>query len=960
MRCGQLSQLSLLDEVERFNLKSDQEREIEGAERSHQAHAKRVEWAWRRAQRTGHRLVVTVFGYASRYASDTSSGYASDTSSRYASDTSSRDATSRAVELFRCTSLQSLLPSGEVVELGVSQESPLKRLWPDRSRVALSWSSARARLGSSEAALLVELDEGVQPDALAAALGVVVGGGIVLICAPALPPEQGTLKSQLTAWPHSMSAVTHHFWSGLWRSLRELPSSMEVAPDLWCSHITLSQEQALTPSQDLSQAPSQALSQAQVQDLTLRSPKSVEDPKSLKSPKSPKSPKREQGKHEQTYMSLRSETRRVIDELTLTAEQREAVLITLTALRREAFCAVSLCALRGRGKSSALGLVAITLLLEGEAEVVVTAPSRYAVEGLFARAQEALECLGEVMREGEGEVISARGVIRYHPPQSLWRREVNPRALLVDEAAALPVPLLERVLEGRPKIVFATTTQGYEGAGRGFSLRFRPLLQRRVRKLYEPKLTSPLRWGEGDPLEAWMMRALMLDVDVHLGSRDLDLSRYHHQEITRDELAVDQGLLREIFGLLVHAHYQTQPSDLWRILDAPQLTLHALRDSEPSPRHPRVIAVSLVSLEGGLTSERAAELYEGRVRARGQLFAANLSLHLDCEEGATLKLARVVRIAALPTQQGRGAGSRLLEEVAQMMRERGVDLIGSSFGSTDRLARFWLRARFTPLRVGVKQNHTSGERSLLVARALSDRGERTLERLAAEALTDLPHQLLGPLAQLDPELTRLILCSLYRRRCTRNERSADESYAESPAVSSVKSPSALSDSNSGSNSDSNHHLSDRAWRSLGAVIYGGRAYELALEPARLLTLIWLERIASRVGVEGHQGDDCGEGDQRHTSDEYQRHIKLKLTALGRLLVMKTLQRRRWLEVSAELNLSTSEAMRGLGVALELLFEQLAPPWALSWRERFGARSADQRLCAQLLPQSLIERSFDRD
>ena len=164
------------------------------------------------------------------------------------------------------------------------------------------------------------------------------------------------------------------------------------------------------------------------------------------------------------------------------------------------------------------------------------------------------------------------GELRFVTPRALWMREERPRLLLVDEAAALPVPLLERLLENRASLVFATTTHGYEGTGRGFSLRFRPKLQRAVRKLYEPKLVTPLRWAVGDPAEIWSSRALLLETSLPLKPQlDASLDTLEYERFSSAEIARRPVIYEQVFALLVNAHYRTQPSDLWRMLDAPNL-----------------------------------------------------------------------------------------------------------------------------------------------------------------------------------------------------------------------------------------------------------------------------------------------------------------------------------------------------------------------------------------------------
>ena len=831
-----------------------------------QALTARLDRSWRSAQKRGHRFQVVI---------------------------QREDAVHYASQLFGPdTDLSRQLPRGEVLTLGSKTGHMFDEMWPEYPHVDLSWSSAKARLGGTEAALLVDGQEGIQPDALAAALGVICGGGLVIFCLPLAPPAQGDLKEQLTVWPNDASRVGHRFWEIFWSSCTDHRYIYALEDGIYCSR---SPEQSQT-----SHAPnlSSETSLALPVDLGTLSPQLrqclTDYPAALE----------------------------IIETCPLTREQQEVILIALTSHTRQAFSALALSALRGRGKSSALGLIAAVFLLTGEGEVGLTAPSLYSIEAVFERAQIALDRVGIQVTRSEGLLTSTAGVIRYWTPQQLWTRQARPSLLLVDEAAALPVPLLERLLTWRPSLVFATTTHGYEGTGRGFSLRFRPLLQQKLRKLYEPKLTKPLRWSEDDPVESWMMSALLLEADVPLVSNPLPLNRYRYMRLDTDYLSSHPLITREIFALLIHAHYRTQPSDLWRLFDAPNLTLHVLSLEAGSPflieatkstesdsrrgQVPRsdakILAVALTSREGELSEALAAQVYEGRVRPRGQLFAANLAVHLNCEEGAQLRLERVVRIATLPTQQGRGAGSALLHEIIRWAYASEVDLIGSSFGATDQLTRFWLRAGMTPLRVGVRQSHVSGERSLLVARPLSARAQVVISTLGHEIMNDFCEQLRGPLIGLDPTLVYTLYTSLHRLNVTHSSRLTVEPES----------------------------ISDRQWRALGAIAFAGRAYELAVGPARILALHWLS----------------------HGSQDFT-HPAL-LTPLGRLVIAKVIQGQRWLEVTADLQLgSTSEAMKGLSAALRILFMSFAPTWANQWVRRFPQYQRPANLCPQLYPLKLI-------
>jgi tRNA(Met) cytidine acetyltransferase len=71
---------------------------------------------------------------------------------------------------------------------------------------------------------------------------------------------------------------------------------------------------------------------------------------------------------------------------------------------------------------------------------------------------------------------------------------------IVDEAAGLPVNILWKIWEAFDRSIFATTIHGYEGAGRGFTVRF----LKRIRgdeksSTYIVEMSEPIRYAAGGP-----------------------------------------------------------------------------------------------------------------------------------------------------------------------------------------------------------------------------------------------------------------------------------------------------------------------------------------------------------------------------------------------------------------------------------------------------------------------------
>jgi tRNA(Met) cytidine acetyltransferase len=512
----------------------------------------------------------------------------------------------------------------------------------------------------------------------------------------------------------------------------------------------------------------------------------------------------------------------------LTRDQVRAVRALESLRGPTANAAVVLESDRGRGKSSAAGLAAAALAAAGE-RVLVTAPETSNVSSLFDRVREALtglEAVETVDEDGRRFETDAGGAVEYVSPETAaasvdgrgttrhtegvqhterMRDETDRSrsdALIVDEAAALPVATLERLLSA-DAVAFATTIHGYEGAGRGFSVRFRDRLREAEREedrtVRDVRLEEPIRYARGDPIERFGFHALLLDAapapepaidDLRIedeGRSDqelstgvavgepLDGSPIEYRSLEPEALLADEQLLSEAFGLLVFAHYRTEPNDLARLLDAPNLSVRALM------ARGHVLAVALLAREGGLDPERRASMYEGS-RVRGNMIPDVLTSQLRDEEAGRPVGLRTMRIATHPALRGRGLGSRLLDrihaEFAATGDQRGVDgetggaledegavdYFGVSYGATPRLVRFWRRAGYSTVHVSATRNAASGEHSAVMLRPASQAGEGLLAR-HADALADRARDgLSDALRAVDPDVIRACLgaCSASR------------------------------------------------------------------------------------------------------------------------------------------------------------------------------------------------------
>ncbi|WP_123620342.1 tRNA(Met) cytidine acetyltransferase TmcA [Halorubrum sp. CSM-61] len=540
---------------------------------------------------------------------------------------------------------------------------------------------------------------------------------------------------------------------------------------------------------------------------------------------------------------------------------------------------------RGRGKSSAAGIAAGALALAG-ADVLVTAPAFRNAAEVFARASE---LIGEGGTDSETAPrrldAPGGGRVRFLTPAEAAALPDGPDAVIVDEAAALPVRLLERFLDA-PAVAFCTTVHGYEGAGRGFSIRFKERLRASRFSVRDVRLDEPIRYARNDPVEAWTSRALLLDarpaVDEAVAGSAVGDATY--RALPAADLLADESLLREAFGLLVAAHYRTEPNDLARLLDAPNLTARAL------VAEGRVVAVALLAREGGLDAETRRRMYEGE-RVRGNMVPDVLTSQLRDEAAAEPRGLRTVRIATHHALRDEGFGTRLLDEVHAEFGGEGervdgdsdaVDYFSVGYGATPRLLRFWRRAGYRTVHLSTSRNDASGEHSAIMLRPTIGAGEgrpgkALLDRHAAAFRDRERDGLSDAHRDVDPDVVVGAL-----RAC--------------PAPVSVD-------------------LTEIEWRSVVGASYGPGMYDSAPGAFRDLALAAL--------IEGDEREETGDCDAVLDARE------------KRLLVRKVLQGYPSESVADELGyVSAGACMRALGDAYEPLVERYGTGFALEERERF--------------------------
>lgn len=390
---------------------------------------------------------------------------------------------------------------------------------------------------------------------------------------------------------------------------------------------------------------------------------------------------------------------------------------------------------RGRGKSSALGIAAAQLMQSRQINIVVTAPSLTAVQPIFDHAQRLLPHA----ELSKGQLVYQASSLKFVAPDELIRSQLNSDCLFVDEASAIPIPMLKQMVERHHRAVFSTTIHGYEGCGRGFTLKFQSWLKQQRPGGQTYHLEQPIRWSANDPLEQWLFDTFLLNAEMEQVVEQESVPKI--RTIDKQTLVAQPHLLRACFALLVNAHYQTSPNDLMLLLADEAIQLHALMQG------PHCLGCMLTVEEGKLESELIEQIQLGKRRPKGHMVATLIASQLGFAEAAKMSSLRVMRIAVHPQLQRTGIGRQM---VNQLIENSHYDFYSTSFGATAELVSFWQQCGFTALKLGSVREQASGTHSLVMMR-----GEVEWQYLAEQHFElALQYSLSETFKQLEIELVR--------------------------------------------------------------------------------------------------------------------------------------------------------------------------------------------------------------
>ncbi|XP_046970776.1 RNA cytidine acetyltransferase isoform X2 [Vanessa cardui] len=346
--------------------------------------------------------------------------------------------------------------------------------------------------------------------------------------------------------------------------------------------------------------------------------------------------------------------------------------------------------------------------------------------------------------------------------------------VLVDEAAAIPLAHVSAAATRAPLALLSSTVSGYEGTGRALSLKLFARLQTEHRAPPPIKLEEPIRYRSGDSVEQWLNSLLCLEaVSPAVGVGAPPPAACDLYRVNRDALfcyhKAAEAFLHRVVSIYVASHYKNSPNDLQLLADAPAHQLFVLLAPASRAALPEVLCVIQLCLEGNLSDKSVKDsLGRGR-KASGDLIPWNICEQFGDKDFPKLSGARIVRIATHPSYQRMGYGKRALQQLAAYysgdipcleeansddeetktdgqkeslhtenitprskpptllrrlteVKAEHLDYLGTSFGLTEELLKFWKSQKFVPVYLSQKSNELTGEHSCILLRALRAAG----------------------------------------------------------------------------------------------------------------------------------------------------------------------------------------------------------------------------------------------
>lgn len=585
--------------------------------------------------------------------------------------------------------------------------------YSDKQAKVIATGKLKQVLGQSHQAVFVDIEQGLSANAISLISGTVQGGGLFVLALRKLSDwfqQDDQEQARYLPWPLTFSDAKPHFKQYF---LNKLQLSH-------VKHIKLDSSQMQAPLSKLS------------------------------APNKPMVPTLEQA-------NLIKDLQGFAQAATLLQQADPQAISSRVVLAH-----------RGRGKSTALGM-ALAQITQSNNKIrcAITGPNKASLAQLEKSYQDALFTNASLM---DAPVKNTLAPSLFFSPDSLIHNPEPVDLLIVDEAAALPLPVLKSLLNTYKHLVFSSTDHGYEGAGRGFGIKFFDYLKDTSQNFKAFTLKEPIRWLKEDGLEAFIDDLLLLE-DPTLPSISTQASPLTCFPIAAEAWLKNQSDLNHCFSLLVSAHYQTSPDDIRWILDDPSVSTWLAKDKDT------LVSTAIMTEEGELASDLAQEVAQGTRRPRGHLLPQSLLAHEGHLEAGNYRYQRISRIATHPLCQGQGHASQLLNDIAQASQLDGIDFLCTSFAATPQVLSFWQNNGFICVRLGTTRDQASGCYSVMMLKALTPKAQTLANKYHGLYLSNAALNIRRDFPDLEVTLTkRLLLPSSQYANADQNEKQALDSF----------------------------------------------------------------------------------------------------------------------------------------------------------------------------------------
>lgn len=375
-----------------------------------------------------------------------------------------------------------------------------------------------------------------------------------------------------------------------------------------------------------------------------------------------------------------------------------------------------LCAKRGRGKSYTVAHW-ISHLYESNIRFTICAPRK----SLFKFDKKVLDyfCAPDELTqkciEWDHTFIHSGKAVRYAQYLSEW--------LIVDEAASIPLAIIQKWIKYFKHILLVTTLEGYEGSGH--AIRLKLLEQQKDVKVYQ--LHAPIRYAENDPLELFVDK---LSLNYHVGTDENTYANSCNELIAGDDdpkqrlsMSIETSLTiasaKQLYSFFRQFHYQTSINDLRRLFDGQQQFFVSLFVNTHAQEH--LIGAAWALYEGGASIKLAKQIWLGRRRPKANLFAQSLSIHANSWFFPCMLGVRITRIGIDKVFRRYHFATKIVEKIIALANEAKKDYVSVSFGFTFEIYTFWQKMGFKTVHISHKADASSGLNSIMMIKPLSVR-----------------------------------------------------------------------------------------------------------------------------------------------------------------------------------------------------------------------------------------------